>query len=182
MSDVLVWLDLETTGLDPNQDAILEIFVKFTKPDTTSIDHCYVEALFWPTDRLHRLFQNKFWLDNSHIAVELIREAASRHYTLEEVEKMILDLMDQFEPDTKFYLAGNSIHFDRKFLKVFMPGLDQRLHYRMFDVSVLELFERFNSSETQTKTYAHRAKADVLASIESYRYYIKKYEPDLTSE
>ena len=60
-----------------------------------------------------------------------------------QVENQLIDFVKQyFIPDQPVYLAGNSIHQDRKFIEREWRELDKLLHYRMLDVSAWKiLFE-----------------------------------------
>ena len=82
-------------------------------------------------------------------------------------------MLDDSDPDV-LYLAGNSIHFDRKFIDEYMPTLSSRLHYRMFDVRVLMMAEYMWTTGVVTHLDAaseHRAVSDIEHSLYLARAY-----------
>ena len=71
-------------------------------------------------------------------------------------------------------LCGNSIAMDRRFLRRYMPALDEYFHYRTIDVSTLkELCKRWYrdlySARTQ-KVTAHPALDDIRESVAELSY------------
>ena len=70
------------------------------------------------------------------------------------------------------YLAGNSIHQDRKFIQREMPELDKKLHYRMLDVSAWKIYFENALNRKFTKPENHRALDDINGSIEELKWYL----------
>ena len=186
ISENLVWIDCEMTGLDVETDCLVEIAVVVTNSELEVLD-AGLDIVIKPTD-VGLANMNDFVRD-MHTKSGLIEEFDAG-VDLAEAERMVLEYVQRFVPDARTApLAGNSIGTDRMFLNRYMPALDQHLHYRNIDVSsVKELSRRwfprvyFNLPK---KTGDHRALADILESIEELRYYRKTVfveQPGPTSE
>jgi oligoribonuclease len=159
----LLWLDLETTGLNPDEDEILEIAVY-------EADH---KAPFV----VRPLHYAILWFDSSRPLSDFIREMHTRNgllsecyeygQSVENVQSVLLDLVPA-ETDRKLLpvLAGSSIHFDLGFLRVHMPEFAARLSHRLYDVSAVKLFCESIGMPPLPKAEAHRAQADVLESVD----------------
>ena len=111
-----------------------------------------------------------------HQASGLDKEIAESTTSIGDAEQAVLDLIAQHcEADWAVPLAGNSIATDRRFIQEYMPQLDQRLHYRMVDVSTIKELSRrwFPRAYFQQpdKGQAHRALADIVESIRELDYY-----------
>ena len=70
------------------------------------------------------------------------------------------------------YLAGNSIHQDRKFIEKEMPVLNKMLHYRMLDVSAWKIYFEQALGKKFLKADNHRALDDINGSIEELKWYL----------
>ena len=89
----------------------------------------------------------------------------------------MLKFLQNHIPEKCCPIAGNSVHADKKFLDKYMPKFSDHLHYRIIDVSTIkELAKRWYPSEYKKapkKGLAHRARDDILESIEELKYYRK---------
>jgi oligoribonuclease len=172
MTDRLVWIDCEMTGLDLARDALVEIACLVTDGDLNILDAGIDLVIKPPPEALDRMLDV---VREMHTASGLLAELPSG-VTVGEAQEQVLDYVRQHVPEpTKAPLCGNSIATDRAFLARDMPELDAYLHYRMIDVSsVKELARRwyprvyFASPE---KKGGHRALADITESIHELRYY-----------
>src|SRR5690606_9852501 len=91
------------------------------------------------------------------------------------VENQLLAFIDEhFGADERIILAGNSIHQDRKFIENEWPRLNERLHYRMLDVSAWKVVFDGKYKKKFAKPEAHRALEDIQGSIQELKYYLKK--------
>jgi len=173
VTEPLVWIDCEMTGLDPANDVLVEIAIVVTDDELTLLDDG-IDILI-ATDPA-KLAAMEDVVREMHTASGLLEALPTATTTLEQAEEQALAYIKQFVPERrKAPLCGNSIATDRTFLVKYMPRLDDHLHYRMVDVSsIKELARRwyprvyFNSP---TKTGGHRALADILDSINELRYY-----------
>jgi oligoribonuclease len=172
-SDVLVWLDMEMTGLDPQKERIIEIATILT-------DGNLVELGVGPDLVIHQedtvLAAMDEWNRTHHKASGLTERVKSSTITDGDAEAQTLAFINQHVgAKERPVLAGNSIHQDRRFIRRYMPKLDARLHYRMVDVSTLkELARRWFPAiiaKQPAKKDTHRALDDIRESIDELRYY-----------
>jgi len=172
MTDRLVWIDCEMTGLDLSSDALVEIACIVTDGELTTLDDGIDVLIKPPAQALDAMTDV---VRDMHTSSGLLAELDDG-LTLAEAQDLVLAYVRQHVPESrKVPLCGNSIATDRVFLARDMPELDAFLHYRMVDVSsIKELARRwyprvyFASPE---KRGGHRALADIRESIRELRYY-----------
>jgi oligoribonuclease len=172
MTDRLVWIDCEMTGLDLTSDALVEIACVVTDRELNALDGGVDVLIKPPAEALDGM---RDVVRDMHTSSGLLTELPSG-LTLAEAQDVVLGYIRQYVPESrKAPLCGNSIATDRAFLARDMPELDDFLHYRMVDVSsIKELARRwyprtyFASPE---KHGGHRALADIKDSIRELRYY-----------
>ncbi|MBR3319940.1 oligoribonuclease, partial [Candidatus Saccharibacteria bacterium] len=112
----------------------------------------------------------EFWEKNKDAHDSLV--AQNEHgKPVKEVEKELLDFLDKIFGE-EIYLAGNSIHQDRKFIEREMPELNKRLHYRMLDVSAWKVYFENALKKRFIKPENHRALSDIEGSIDELKYYL----------
>lgn len=165
----LLWLDLEMTGLDPVKDRILEVAAIATDMELNEIAR--FEAIVKVSDALmKKRMIGDFWEKNQESRDALIAQNKTGR-PVKEVEKQLLEFLDQHF-DKEIYLAGNSIHQDRKFIEREMPELNKRLHYRMLDVSAWKIYFENALDKKFTKPESHRALSDIEGSIGELKWYL----------
>jgi oligoribonuclease len=172
MTDRLVWIDCEMTGLDLARDALIEIACLVTNGDLTVLDEGIDLVIKPPAEALDYMLDV---VREMHTASGLLDELASG-VTLAEAQDQVLGYVRGYIPEPrKVPLCGNSIATDRSFIARDMPMLDAYLHYRMVDVSsIKELARRWYPRvyfASPPKHGGHRALADVRESIQELRYY-----------
>ncbi len=172
-NDVLVWIDMEMTGLEPERERIIEMATILT-------DGQLVEIASGPAIVLHQddaiLAAMDDWNTKHHGASGLVERVKASAVTEAEAEGLTLAFINaHVGAKDRPVLAGNSIHQDRRFIHRYMPALEKRLHYRMVDVSTIkELARRWFPAVTAKqpqKKDTHRALDDIRESIEELRYY-----------
>jgi len=168
--DVLVWLDMEMTGLDPETCVPIEVAVIVTTQDLEEREtyHAVVhqdEAALQPMNDFVR---------NMHTKNGLLEKVAASTTSLAEADAACAALVAHFAPEGEALLAGNSIHQDRRFIDRYFPELAKCLHYRMVDVSTLkELARRWYGADAVFKKPEsdHTALADTRQSIAELSFY-----------
>ena len=171
----LVWVDLEMTGLDPEQNTILEIATLITDDTLAIVAEGPVLSIHQPAHVLEAMDE---WNRDHHGASGLTARALASTLTLADAEMATLDFVRRYCPERTSRLCGNSIHQDRRFLVRYMPTFDAYLHYRNIDVStVKELVRRWYPSGpvAPEKRHAHLALDDIRESIEELRFYREHY-------
>ncbi|WP_375478834.1 oligoribonuclease [uncultured Jatrophihabitans sp.] len=173
MSDRLVWIDCEMTGLDLRRDALIEVAVIVTDGDLKPLDDGLNVIVHAADDVLDTMVP---FVQEMHTRSGLTEAVRASTLTLGEAETAVLEHVRRHVPEAKSApLCGNSIATDRGFLARDMPTLDEHLHYRMIDVSsVKELAKRWYPRVYQSqpqKGLAHRALDDIRESIHELEYY-----------
>lgn len=186
MSDRLVWIDCEMTGLDLSIDELVEIAVVITDFELRPVDPGFQVVIRPSAASLENM--NDF-VTKMHETSGLITEIPDG-VSLAEAEEQTLAYIKRFAPvERKAPLAGNTIGTDRMFLAKYMPQVDNWLHYRNVDVSsIKELSRRWYPRvffHAPSKDGGHRALADILESIRELQYYREAVfidEPGPTSD
>ena len=169
MKAKLLWIDLEMTGLDPAKDKICEVAAIATDMDLNEIAR--FEAIVKVDQKLmDERMVGAFWEKNSK-SRDALKTQNEKGQPIKTVERELLDFLDQ-NFDKEIYLAGNSIHQDRKFIEREMPELNKRLHYRMLDVSSWKIYFENALNKKFTKPDNHRALDDINGSIEEFKWYL----------
>jgi len=187
MTDRLVWIDCEMTGLDLTSDALVEIACIVTDGDLNTLDDGIDVLIKPPAEALDGMSEV---VREMHTSSGLLAELPAG-LTLAEAQDLVLGYVRGHVPESrKVPLCGNSIATDRAFLARDMPELEGFLHDRMVDVSsIKELARRwyprvyFASPE---KRGGHRALADIRESIRELQYYreavfVPRPGPDTTT-
>ena len=174
LTDRLVWIDCEMTGLDLSVDELVEVAVVITDFDLNILDPGFA-VVIKPDDSAMQNMND--FVRNMHASSGLDQEIPNG-VSLAEAEFQVLEYILKFVPTgQQAPLAGNTIGTDRAFLAKYMPRVDGHLHYRSVDVSSIKELSRrwfprvyFNAP---AKDGGHRALADILESIRELQYYRK---------
>lgn len=167
----LLWLDLEMTGLDSKEDRILEVAAIATDWDFKEVVR-YQTAVMVDPEIIEARMTGEFWKKNKKVKKALI-ENSKNGKDINEVEKDLIKIVNKYFAKT-VYLAGNSIHQDRKFIEEEMPKLSSKLHYRMLDVSAWKIVFGEKYGDDIKKPEQHRAEDDIEGSISELKYYLTK--------
>lgn len=167
----LCWLDMEMSGLNPEQDKILEIAMIITDKNLNILAQSPVYVIHQSDDVLDNMDQ---WCIKNHARTGLTERVRQSHYNEAQVEQALLDFMCPWIAAQTTPMCGNTIHQDRRFMTKYMPKLEAYFHYRNLDVSTLkELARRWNPTVYKgiVKKGSHQALDDILESIEELRHY-----------
>lgn len=164
------------TGLDPDKEEILEIYCILTTGGLEIIEEEGFHAIIhWPSSRLDQMDE---WCTNTHAKSGLTTAVLSSTTTPEEAASQLYDYIIKHIPEKRrALLAGNTVHADRAFLRREpYAKVTEHLHYRILDVSAIKEAARRWSAPRVTKKAPskkglHKARDDILESIEEARYY-----------
>jgi len=170
-ADNLIWIDLEMTGLDPDNDLIIEIATVVTDKNLQILAEGPVMAVHQSDAALAAMDD---WNQKHHGQSGLIQRVKESKIDAAEAEALTIAFLQEWVPARTSPICGNSICQDRRFLYRYMPKLEAYFHYRNLDVStVKELAARWapQLKDGFNKQASHKALDDIIESIEELRYY-----------
>jgi oligoribonuclease len=168
----LLWIDLEMTGLDTQNDVILEVAAEVTDFDFKTLAS-YEAVIKHPKGRMDQMNE---WCQQQHAASGLLQRIADGGREEKEVIHELVGFIKAEFGDEPAVLAGNSIHNDRAFIKACWPEVDKLLHYRMLDVSSFKILMQSKYDVTFSKKEVHRAFDDIQASIAELQHYLEWFK------
>lgn len=169
--NALIWIDLEMTGLDTDNDKIIEVATIVTDSDLKIIAEGPVLAVHQSDTLLNGMDE---WNTKTHGKTGLTERVKVSTTTESEAEQQTIEFLEQFIAKGKSPMCGNSICQDRRFLARTMPTLEAFFHYRNLDVSsIKEIAKRWKPGILPgfSKKNSHKALDDILESIEELKYY-----------
>lgn len=170
---MLVWMDLEMTGLDADRHVIVEIATLVTDDDLKVVAEGPDLVVHQPDEALAEMDPV---VVEMHTTSGLLDQIKTSTVTLDEAGAQTLAFIKKHVPDARSVpLCGNSIGTDRRFLVKYLPAIEEYLHYRSVDVSTLkELARRWYPAALAAqprKATAHRALDDITESIKELAFY-----------
>jgi oligoribonuclease len=167
----LIWIDMEMTGLSPDNDRIIEVALVVTDAELNTIAEAPVLVVHQSEAVLDGMDS---WNKGTHGKSGLIDKVKASRLDEAAVEEQMIAFLREHAAERVSPMCGNSICQDRRFLARHMPRLEAYFHYRNLDVSTLkELAKRWRPglSEGFKKASKHEALADIYESIEEMKYY-----------
>lgn len=163
------------TGLEVNEDVILEVAVEITDFDFKTIAS-YETTVRQPRDVVVDRMQKNIWWKEFPANRDSFINNLDSGKDPGVVEQELIALIDEHFKGEPAILAGNSIHNDRNFIKQWWPELDLKLHYRMLDVSSFKIVMQGKHGEVFEKKEVHRAFDDIQASIAELQHYLEWFK------
>ncbi|MBW3165493.1 oligoribonuclease [Ferrimonas balearica] len=170
----LIWIDLEMTGLDPEQNTIIEIATIVTDSELNVLAEGPVLVVHQPESELAKMDE---WNVRTHGNSGLTERVRASKVDMAEAERQTLAFLAEWVPAGASPICGNSVGQDRRFLVKYMPALEAYFHYRTIDVStVKELVRRWEPSllDQFSKAGTHQALDDIRESIAELTFYRRK--------
>ena len=172
-ANMLAWIDLEMTGLDPELHVIVEIATLITDDQLNLVAEGPDLVISATEEELGKMDPV---VVEMHTKSGLLNEIKTSEISLDEAGKKTLSfLMEHIPKKGTVPLCGNSIGTDRRFLAKWLPDIENFLHYRSVDVtSIKELGKRWFPEITEAapeKNGGHRAMDDIKASLFELQYY-----------
>lgn len=171
-SNHLIWVDMEMTGLSPEDDKVIEVATIVTDYDLQILAEGPVVAIH-QSDAVIDAMDD--WNTSHHTASGLIDRVRASEVDEAEASAIVLGFLEQWVPAGKSPMCGNSICQDRRFMARHLPALERFFHYRNLDVTTLKLLAGYWRRDLPplAKTNAHTALADIRESIDELVYYRK---------
>lgn len=169
--DNLIWIDLEMTGLNPDEDRIIEMAAVITTPHLETVAESPVFVVHQPNSVLDAMDE---WNTNQHSKSGLIDRVRDSNLTTEDAQAEMIEFLMLHVPPGKSPMCGSTICQDRRFLYRWMPKLEQYFHYRNLDVSSIKILAQHWAPEilpASKKESQHVALQDIHDSIAELRYY-----------
>lgn len=167
----LVWIDMEMTGLDPEENVVLEIATIVTDKDLNVLAEGPVIAIHQSDEELAKMDD---WNVNTHTKSGLVARVKASEYDEAKAVAETLAFIQEWVPERTSPLCGNSIGQDRRFMVKHMGELEAFFHYRNVDVSTIkELVRRWQPEllDQFSKSGSHQALDDIRESIAELRFY-----------
>jgi len=167
----LIWIDLEMTGLDTQNDHIIEIATIVTDANLNVLAEGPMIAIYQPQTVMDGMDE---WNTNQHGKSGLTKRVRESQHSTADAEKETLKFLEQWVPKGASPMCGNSICQDRRFMARLMPQLEDYFHYRNLDVSSLKELARRWAPEVYkgfSKESSHLALEDIKDSIAELQYY-----------
>ena len=189
----MFWIDIETTGLDPQEDIILEVGLKVTNQNLLELARytsLVTSVLPHPVPTLAKapqVVQEMHRASGLTSAIEqLCNSEIAHNFWPEKVELQARDFLVNFLDNTPIEMpamCGSSVHFDREFLRIHMPKLHEFFGYRNRDVSSIKEFcalynprvAGYLKAEQSDWTKVHRPQEDLDASIRELKFYLTEF-------
>lgn len=170
-ADRLIWIDLEMTGLDTDNDSIIEIATLVTDKNLNELAEGPTLAIATALERLQAMDD---WNRNQHTKSGLWQRCLESSVTLADAEAQTLEFLRQWVPERASPICGNSICQDRRFLHRQMRTLESWFHYRNLDVSTIKELARRWAPQVLAgvrKEGTHLAMADIRDSLAELKHY-----------
>lgn len=167
----LIWIDLEMTGLDTQNDRIIEIATIVTDADLNILAEGPMVAIHQPAEVMAGMDE---WNTRQHGKSGLTDRVLESKFSCADAEQMTITFLKEYVPAGASPMCGNSICQDRRFMAREMPTLERYFHYRNLDVSTLKELARRWRPELMAglkKQGSHLAMDDIRDSIDELRYY-----------
>lgn len=178
--EYLLWIDIETTGLNPQHNEIIEIAYVLTDFSVKEIyeENEYVLKPIISYENV--LLQMDNWCKTQHSNSGLLTKVKTALHSVYEIEYYIIDIINKYKTDNSIiYLAGNSVHFDKMFINHYMKNLSKCISHRILDVSSFSIIcKNLNYKvydKRPLKKYKHTALSDIWESINEYIYYLENF-------
>ena len=168
--DNLIWVDMEMTGLIPEEHRVIEIATVITDSDLNELAEGPVIAIHQPDEALAIMDD---WNTQHHNASGLVERVRASRVDEDQAVEETLAFLSEWVPAGASPMCGNSICQDRRFMVRHMPALADFFHYRNLDVSSIKILAQRWRKDLPglQKTTAHLALADIRESIEELKYY-----------
>ena len=164
----LIFTDIETTGLNPKKDVILQVAYIIT--DFQFNELAFDEVTIHHPASVKDLADD--YVKNMHTKNGLWDAVNNSLIEMTEAEALLTVGFKAVCGEKEAYMAGNSIHFDRGFLAEQMPSFPAHAHYRQVDFSTVSILaQNWTNLRSPMKKKNHTAREDILETIEEAKFF-----------
>lgn len=170
----IIWVDVETTGINPSKEHLLQVACLITDGDLNILNDGYEAKILYPETEMNAMRSKAIpYVQEMHDKTDLWQQCVAQGVPLVEAEDGLLAEIRRFIPENeKPRLGGNSITLDRNFLSAYMPRVLSALHYRSYDMSSVSGFLALTADVPfYEKNSTHDAFDDIIESINEAKYY-----------
>lgn len=169
-SRAILWLDLEFTGLDDKRDVVIEVGAISTR-GLFEVQGVFRAFIRHPEGLVASLIDaNPWWANRPEHREVMLQSSDSAPSQLKEVAAELSEFALDSAGEHPLSLAGNSVHFDRRWVMRDFPELEDRLDHRMLDVSSLKLAAAELGIPEYKKKEEHRSISDIHESMAELKY------------
>lgn len=171
----IVWIDVETNGLDTDTDYLLQVACIVTDGNLQELDNGFEQKIYYAPEKVEEIrAETSDYVNEMHEKTKLWDKLDTEGRPLELVEQDLLAYIVKHvaEPETA-RLGGNSITLDRNFLKSYLPGVYNYIYYRSYDMSSVSGFIHLFAPDVPKyeKKFSHDALDDIRESIAEAKHY-----------
>lgn len=183
MSKNIIWLDVETTGVDERNEKLLQVALLVTDEKMNILPGSEFEVkIKYSAEEVEAMKNNAdAFVVNMHSKTGLWELLTTEGVTMVEAEEQLLAHVKQFAPEARTArMGGNSITLDRNFIRENMPELSEHFHYRSFDATTISEFALTMAPAHllyQKPASTHEAMQDIRDSVGAMKYYRNLFLP-----
>jgi oligoribonuclease len=170
----IVWADTESTGLNTNNDNILQLAMLVTDLHLNELDHLCLD-IFVSRDSLAKMDDVAREMHKKSGLLDRVKVSAETRFTAEDKAIALIERHFTEEQRGRIVLCGSTIAFDRRLFAREMPTLGKMFHYRMLDVSALKVMAKLWYQEVEyigDRSKKHDALHDIRSSVAELKHYI----------
>lgn len=170
----IIWVDVETNGLDQNLHKLLQVAAVITDGDYNIISESFEEKVFYSKEEVSELFDQAIpYVQKMHTDTGLWDSIPVKGKNIDIVDSELHNFLIEYVPEkNSARLGGNSITLDRNFLNEFLPKSFNHISYRSYDMTSIDGFFRAHYGDLVPEKpslpvgQSHDALADIIASID----------------
>lgn len=174
--DRIVWIDVETTGIDANKEKLLQVACIITDGNLEELNEGFEAKVFYSVDEVAAMKAGTIpFVREMHEKTGLWDLMPTEGITMQELSDSLLDELKRHTSAGKSRLGGNSITLDRNFINKNIPDVGNFLSYRSYDMSSVSGWFELYAPEVPlfVKENNHEALDDIRASIAEGKYFME---------
>lgn len=170
----LIWIDVETTGIEVDTHSLLEVACLITDLDLNILDEAgFQSPVFFTEEESKELFKSTSpFVQDMHIQTDLWTRLTTEGVELDTLDSQLHDYMKTLNPEPQTaWLAGNSIFLDRSYINKYLPKSAEHIHYRDVNATSWAGPMEWWFGESFEKKKTHQAMDDIRESIAELKSY-----------